>query len=321
MANVAEPSIVIVAGPTGSGKSSLALALAEHVGGTIINADSQQVYRDLAVLTARPAPAEMARVPHRLYGVIDAAESCSAGRWCRLAFAEIAAARTAGSLPILVGGTGLYLEALLHGLAELPPIPPEARAEAHALHEKLGGAGFHAVLAALDPEAAARVAPSDAQRLTRAYEVVRATGVPLSEWRRRQAPAAGLRAAAIVLLPPRAALYAACDARVLAMIASGAEAEVEALLRRRLAPSLPAMKAVGVRELAAFLAGQVSHAQAVAAMQQATRNYAKRQYTWFRRRLPEGGSLQKRVIDEQFSESLLPEIFSFIRVFLLTIPA
>ncbi len=189
------------------------------------------------------------------------------------------------------------------------------------LHEKLGGAGFHAVLAALDPEAAARLAPSDTQRLTRAYEVVRATGVPLSEWRRRQAPAAGLRAAAIVLLPPRAVLYAACDARVLRDDRSGRGSRGRGAAARGLAPTLPAMKAVGVRELGAFLAGQVSHAQAVAAMQQATRNYAKRQYTWFRHRLPEGGSLQKRVIDEQFSESLLPEIFSFIRAFLLTVPA
>ncbi len=315
-----EASIVIVAGPTASGKSALALALGEHFGGTVINADSQQVYRDLAVLSARPGAVEMARVPHRLYGFIDAAESCSAGRWRRLALAEIAAAHEAGSLPILVGGTGLYLEALLQGLAELPPIPPEARGEARALHRRLGGPGFRAALAALDPETAARLMPGDAQRLIRAYEVAHATGVPLSEWRRRQAPAAGLRAAAIVLLPPRETLYVACDARVLDMIGSGAEAEVAALLRRGLAPELPAMKAVGVRELAAFLAGQVSHAQAVAAMQQATRNYAKRQCTWFRRRLPEGGSLQKRVIETQFSESLLPEIFSFIRAFLLTSP-
>lgn len=314
-------SIVIVVGPTGSGKSALALALAEHLDGTIINADSQQVYRDLAILTARPDAAAVARVPHRLYGVIDAAESCSVGRWRRLALEEIAAAREADRLPIVVGGTGLYIEALLHGLAELPPIPPEARAEARALHEKLGGVGFRAALAALDPETASRLAPGDAQRLTRAYEVARATGVPLSEWRRRQAPVSDLRAAVIRLMPPREALYAACNRRVLAMIAAGAEAELTALLRRRLPPDLPAMKAVGVRELAAFLGGQVSHAQAVAAMQQATRNYAKRQYTWFRRRLPIGGFLQERVIEEQFSESLSPEIFAFIRGFLLTGPA
>src|SRR6185437_9424285 len=283
MASLSETPIVIIAGPTASGKSALALPVAEQFGGTVINADSQQVYRDLAVLSARPGAAALARAPHRLYGAIDAAESCSAGQWRGLALEAIAEARQARRLPILVGGTGLYLEALLTGLAELPPIPSAAR----ALHEKLGAKGFHAALASLDPETAERLPPTDKQRVTRAYEVVRATGVPLSEWRRRQAPVGGLRAAAIVLLPPREALYRACDERVLAMIEAGAAAEVAALIGRRLAPSLPAMKAVGVRELAAFLGGQVSHAQAVAAMQQATRNYAKRQYTWFRRRLPE----------------------------------
>lgn len=318
MASQAETSIVIVAGPTASGKSALAMALAEHFAGTVINADSQQIYRDLAVLTARPGPAETARVPHRLYGVIDAAESCSAGRWLKLALAEIAAARQAGRLPILAGGTGLYIEAWLKGLAELPPIPEAARAEAHALHARLGGVAFRAALAELDPEMAARLAPGDAQRLTRAYEVARATGRPLSEWQRRQGPAPVKRAAAIVLLPPRDTLYAACDARVAHMIAAGAESEVRALLERKLAPTLPAMKAVGVRELGASLSGKIALDDALAAMQQATRNYAKRQYTWFRRRLPETDSLRKLVVNEQFSESLLPRIFSFIRQFLLT---
>ena len=319
MASPSETSIVIVAGPTASGKSALGLHLAERFDGTIINADSQQVYRDLAVLSARPGAAELARAPHRLYGVIDASEACSAGRWRHLALEAIAEAHRERRLPILVGGTGLYLEALLRGLAELPPIPAAARTEAQALRDSLGEAGFHAALAALDPESAQRLAPADKQRVTRAYEVARATGVPMSEWRRRQqAPNAGLRAAAIVLLPPRDVLYRACDARVLAMIEAGAEAEVETLMRRGLAPNLPAMKAVGVRELGAFLSGQVSHAQAVAAMQQATRNYAKRQYTWFGRRLPISNSLKKLPVETQFSKSLLPEIFSFIREFLLT---
>jgi tRNA dimethylallyltransferase len=318
MTKTAEASVVIIAGPTGSGKSALAMAVAEHFGGVIINADSQQVYRDLAILTARPSAAEMARVPHRLYGVIDAAESCSVGHWLRLSLAEIAAAQEARKLPLLVGGTGLYLEALLKGLAELPPIPEAAREEAHALHAKLGGVAFRAALAELDPEAALRVAPTDTQRLTRAYEVVRATGLPLSAWQRRQGAAPIRHAAAVVPLPPRAALYAACDARVARMMASGAEAEVGALLKRQLAPSLPAMKAVGVRELGAFLGGHISCESAIAAMQQATRNYAKRQYTWFRRRLSETATLRKLVINEQLSESLLLEIFSFIRQFLLT---
>jgi tRNA dimethylallyltransferase len=310
--------IVIVAGPTASGKSPLALALAEEFAGTIINADSQQVYRDLAVLSARPDAAEMARVPHRLYGIIDAAENCSAGRWLALAEQEIDAARHAGRLPIVAGGTGLYLEALLNGLARLPPIPAAAREEAKALYAALGGVAFRERLAALDPAGAAKIGPGDAQRLTRAYEVARATGKPLSAWQAEQAPTADLRAAAIVLLPERERLYRACDVRVTAMMAQGAEQEVRRLLARGLDMSLPAMKAVGVRELAAAIEGRLTGADAIAAMQQATRQYAKRQYTWFRNRLQDSRILRRMTIEEQFSESLVPEIFSFIRSSLLT---
>jgi tRNA dimethylallyltransferase len=313
--------IVIVAGPTASGKSALALALAEALEGTIINADSMQVYRDLHVLTARPSAAETPRVPHRLYGEIDAAEACSAGRWRDLAVAEIAAAEAAGRLPILAGGTGLYLRALLGGLAELPPVPAEIRAEAIALHAKLGGVGFHAALRERDPRSAARLLPSDTQRLVRAYEVVLATGRPLSEWQELQPPAASsFIAAAVLLLPPRELLYPACDARFLAMIERGAVAEAEALLARRLSPDLPAMKAVGVPELAAHLGGRTSLAAAVVAAQQSTRRYAKRQYTWFRHQMPETEALRKQVIEEKFSESLMPGILSFIRLCLLTDP-
>jgi tRNA dimethylallyltransferase len=312
------PSVIIIAGPTGSGKSALALAVAEEFAGTIINADSMQVYRDLAVLTARPGAAELARAPHRLYGTVDAAEACSAGRWREAALAEIAAAREAGRLPLLVGGTGLYLRALLQGLAPVPPVPAEARAAARALHASIGPARFHAALARLDPEAAGRLPPGDTQRLVRAYEVAAATGQGLAAWRRAQA-APEIAAAAVLLMPPRETLYAACDARFLAMMAAGAEAEAAALLARGLDPALPAMKAVGVRELGDALAGRLSRAAAVAAAQQATRRYAKRQYTWFRRQLPETDGLRKLVLDEQFSERLLPGIFSFIRQFLLTI--
>jgi tRNA dimethylallyltransferase len=271
------------------------------------------------VLTAQPSAADRAQVPHRLYGVIDAAEPCSAGRWRALALDEIAAAHEMGRLPILVGGTGLYLRALLEGLAPVPPVPAALRAAARALHAQLGGEAFRARLAARDPAAADRLPAGDTQRLIRAYEVVAATGRPLAEWQRAQEAPPALRAAAIVLLPPRAALYAAGDARLLAMMERGALTEVEALLARGLDPALPAMKAVGVRELADFLAGRCSRDAAVAAAQLATRRYAKRQYTWFRRQLPETGALQKLVIGEQFSESLLPEILSFIRRFLLTI--
>jgi tRNA dimethylallyltransferase len=310
--------IIVVGGPTASGKSALALALAEEFTGTIINADSMQVYRDLAVLTARPGGAELERAPHHLYGVIDAGEACSTGRWRILALTEIAAARAEGRLPILVGGTGLYLRALLEGLAPVPAIPDALRREARALHARLGGEAFRHALAALDPEAAARLASGDGQRLIRAYEVVTATGRPLAAWRLGQ-KASPVCAAAIVLMPPRAALYAACDARFLTLMDLGAAAEVEALLARRLDPVLPAMKAVGVRELAAWLAGRCTRAAAIAAAQQATRRYAKRQYTWFRHQLPAPGPFEKLVLAEQFSESLLPEIFAFIRQFLLTI--
>jgi tRNA dimethylallyltransferase len=310
--------IVIVAGPTASGKSALALALAEEFAGTIINADSQQVYRDLAVLSARPGAAEMARAPHRLYGVIDAAENCSAGRWLGLAEQEIGAARAAGRLPILAGGTGLYLEALLKGLARLPPIPAAAREEAKALYAALGGVVFRERLAVLDPAGAAKIPPGDAQRLTRAYEVARATGKSLSAWQAEQLPSRDLRAAAIVLLPERERLYQACDARVLTMMAEGGEEEVRRLLARGLAASLPAMKAVGVRELGAAIDGRLTRGEAIAAMQQATRQYAKRQYTWFRHRLVESGILRRMTVIEQFSASLLPRIFSFIRSSLLT---
>jgi tRNA dimethylallyltransferase len=317
--SAAKSRVVIVAGPTASGKSALAMALAENFGGVVINADSQQVYRNLSILTARPSAADMARVPHRLFGVIDAGERCSAGRWLKLALIEIEAAQAAGKLPMLVGGTGLYLEALTKGLAELPPIPASAREEARTLHEKLGAVAFHAALAELDPETASRLAPGDTQRLTRAYEVVRATGQPLSSWHQRQgAPPPVDDAATVLLLPPRDALYAACDARVLSMIDSGAEREVAALLERTLSPTLSAMKAVGVRELGALRAGQISREKAIAAMQQATRNYAKRQYTWFRRRFSPAGPIGTLVLNEQFSESLLPGIFSFIRQSMLT---
>ena len=309
------PSVVIVAGPTASGKSALALAIAEEFRGTVINADSMQVYRDLRILTARPGADAEARAPHRLYGVIDAAESCSAGRWRALALAEIAAAREAGRIPVLAGGTGLYLHAFSHGLAAVPPVPEETRQAARALHAALGGAAFRARLAERDPAAAARLPAGDTQRLVRAWEVVTATGRPLADWQRLDAPVAAPALTAIVLLPPRDVLYAACDARVLAMVERGAIDEVAALRTRCLPPTLPAMKAVGVREFALYLDGRTSRDDAIAAVQQATRRYAKRQYTWLRHRM---AGLRPLAIEAQFSESLLPGIFSFIRQSLLT---
>ena len=310
-----EPPILIVAGPTASGKSALALAIAESCGGTVINADSMQVYRDLRVLTARPGAAAEARAPHRLYGVIDAAEACSAGRWRALALAEIAAARAAGRLPVLVGGTGLYLHALVHGLAPIPPVPAAVRADARALHAELGGPAFHARLAARDPESAARLHAEDAQRLVRAWEVLAATGRTLGDWQRTPASGEVGAVSAVLLLPPRAALYAAIDARFTAMMDDGAVDEVRALLARNLPAELPAMKAVGVREIAALLAGRATREEAIAAVQQATRHYAKRQITWLRHRM---AGLRLLSLDAQYSERFLPEIFAFIRQPLLT---
>ena len=319
MSERAPSPVVIVAGPSASGKSALALALAEAFGGTVINADSMQVYRDLRVLTGRPMPSDEARAPHRLYGVIDAAEACSAGRWRAMALAEIEAAQKAGRLAILAGGTGLYLRALLEGLAPVPTVPESVRQEARALHARLAGAQFKEALAALDAETAAVLAPGDSQRLIRAYEVVRATGRGLADWRRASTRDPALCAATIVLLPSRPALYAACDARFLRMVEEGAVPEVAALLARGLEARLPAMKAVGVGELGAYLAGQCSLPGAIAAAQQATRRYVKRQYTWFRHQLPEREHRQKLVVTEQFSESLQRQIFAFIRQFLLTV--
>jgi tRNA dimethylallyltransferase len=277
-----------------------------------------QVYRDLRVVTARPIEAEMKDIPHALYGEIDAGESCSAGRWRGLALVEIARARAAGRVPVIAGGTGLYLSALLDGLADVPPVPEAIVDETRALHAQLGGEKFRAALAALDPEAAKRLHAGDTQRLIRAYAVARATGVALSEWQRRQKAGSRPDAAAIVLLPPREELYEAIDARLRSMFEEGAIEEVRALLARKLDPALPVMKAVGVREISRLIAGDLTSGQALAAAQQATRRYAKRQYTWLRHRLKSGKKLQKLALDAQYSERILPEIFSFIRQFLLT---
>ena len=311
-----KPPVLVIAGPTASGKSALALELAAALGGVIINADALQTYRDLRILTARPDAAAAARVPHRLYGYLDAAERGSAPRWCTLALAEIATATASGALPILVGGTGFYLRALRDGLAAIPDISPDIRAEALALHRALGSAAFHARLAALDPEAAARLNPRDRQRLVRAFEVVRTTGVPIGAWQARQAlRTAPYRFATILLMPPREILYAAADARFTAMIAAGALAEAAVLAARRLDPELPAMKAVGLPELLRHVRGEVPLADAVTAGQRATRRYAKRQTTWFRHQLT-----ADLLLNEQFSESLLHRSRHFIDDFLLTRP-
>ena len=305
------PPVIVIAGPTASGKSALAVELAAAFGGTVINADSLQVYRDLPILSAQPDAAAKARAPHRLYGYLDAAERGSAGQWRELALAEIGAAYRAGGLPFVVGGTGLYLRALQYGLAAIPAIPPAIRAEAEELHQALGTDAFREHLAKLDPVAATRL--GDRQRQLRAYEVVRATGVPIGQWQKGRADPAPYRFATILLLPPRSALYAACDGRLLAMIAAGGLDEARALAARDLSAELPAMKALGIPELLRHLRGEIALDAALAAAKQATRHYAKRQITWFRHQ-----ATPDLVLGEQFSESLLHCSRHFIDQFLLT---
>lgn len=274
---------LIVAGPTCSGKSALALALAERLGGVVINADSMQVYRELRVLTARPTPAEEARARHALYGVRPAAEAGTVAWWRGAALAEMAKAR----LPILCGGTGMYFSSLTQGLASIPTVPPWAREEARARLAAEGPAALHAALDALDGETAATLRPSDSQRIARAYEVVRGTGQGLSYWLRACLKAGGAgpapyRFAGIWLDPPREALRTAITARWAAMIEGGAIEEVRALSAQELDPALPAMRAHGVPELLAFLEGRMTLAAASARAILNTGQYTKRQATWFR---------------------------------------
>lgn len=279
------PPLALIAGPTASGKSALALALAEACGGTLINADSAQVYAELRLLSARPSAAEEARVPHLLFGHVAGGEEHSAARWAAEARAAIAEVRAAGRLPILVGGTGLYLRTLLEGIAPVPPIDPAIRAEVRALPVSAA----HQALAALDPAAAARLNPADTTRVARALEVVRATGRPLAQWQAARVGGIGgqVRLVPLLLLPPRDWLAARIDARLEAMVAGGAACEVAALLARAdIAASAPVRRAIGVAEIAGWLSGAWSRAEAIARAQLATRRYAKRQYTWFRNQPP-----------------------------------
>jgi tRNA dimethylallyltransferase len=276
---------VLIAGPTASGKSGVGLELACGLGGTVINADSMQVYRELRVLTARPSQSEEARAPHRLYGTVSAAQACSVGRWLDDAADAIAEARGEEKLPILVGGTGLYFRALTEGLAPVPDIPAEVRSYWREQAAKLGREALHQELAARDPAMAARLKPADPQRIVRALEVIDATGVSLAEWQGGNAapllaPGDVLR---LVIAPEREPLFAAIDTRFDRMIEHGAVGEVRALLDLELDPGRPAMRAHGVRELAAYLSGAVSREEAVAKAKTESRRYAKRQMTWLRR--------------------------------------
>jgi tRNA dimethylallyltransferase len=284
---LSEPLITLLAGPTASGKSRRALDLAQRTGAVIVNADSQQLYADLRVLSARPSAAEEALAEHRLYGVADAAEAWSVGRWSRTVMPLLADLAAAGRPALLVGGTGLYFTALTMGLADIPDIPPEVREAAGAAFDSDGEAAFRRRLAGVDAAAAARIEAGDRQRLTRAWAVAQHTGRALSDWTADTTPLLAPGSwTGLVIEPDRAPLYADCDLRVAQMVEAGALEEVRALVARGLDPALPAMKAVGVREFAAYLAGETTLEHAVEATRQATRNYAKRQLTWFRNQTP-----------------------------------
>ena len=296
--------LFLIAGPTASGKTALALRLAQAVGGEIVNADALQVYRDLRILSARPSPVEEALVPHHLFGVADASEAWSVGRWLAAAEPVLNDIAVRGKAAVLVGGTGLYFRALTEGLAQLPAVPAEVRREVGERFDQIGEAAFRSELGAVDPAAEARISPGDRQRLARALEVHAATGRALSDWQSDAAPALARDFRAVALEPPREELYVRCDARFAAMVQAGALDEARALLDRGLDPALPAMKAVGVRELGGHLSGELDLAEAVALAQQQTRRYAKRQLTWLRNQTPDWPRIDVTDADGQWRQFL-----------------
>ncbi|MBP5856150.1 tRNA (adenosine(37)-N6)-dimethylallyltransferase MiaA [Marivibrio halodurans] len=307
--------IPILLGPTASGKSALALAAAEAFDGTVINADSMQLYRELRLLTARPSVAEEARAPHSLYGILDGSDPCSAHRWRGLATEAIRETLAHGRLPILVGGTGFYIKAIAEGLSPMPEIPETVRTAVRRTIERDGAAASHARLAGIDPAAADRIAPADRQRIARALEVFEASGRPLSAWQAEPpaGPPPGLRFATAALIPPREMLVPRIEARFHAMMAEGALAEVEALLAKGLPADAPIMKAVGVPELGAILTGTATWEAGVANAITATRRYAKRQATWLKRQI-----ISDISINEKYSEKSMDRFFAFIRSNALT---
>lgn len=281
----------------------MAFALAQQIGGVIVNADSAQIYHDLRVLSAAATPEERQAVEHRLYGVKDGALPCSAAEWAGMAQREIADVHSSGKTPILVGGTGLYLRTLLDGIAPVPAIDSEVRARVRAAPVEEN----RAKLETLDADAASRLNRGDTTRINRALEVIISTGRTLAEWQQlREGGIAGrVELRPLILLPPRKWLYARCDDRFARMIDEGAVAEVEALLVRKLNPNLPVMRAIGVFELSHYLRGDLTLDEAIAAGQQATRRYAKRQYTWFAHQPPSDWPRFKEALDvERLGEAL-----------------
>lgn len=278
------PPLAVIAGPTASGKSALALELAQRTGGVLVNADSAQIYRDLPILSAAPSVEDLGKAEHRLYGIRDGARPCSAADWAALAAREIDQIHQTGRLPIVVGGTGLYLRTLLDGIAPVPPIDTKIRTDVRSSST----ADNFARLIQIDPDAAKRLTPSDTTRIARALEVVISTGRTLVAWQSERVGGIGDKVGLrpLILLPPRQWLYQRCDRRFAEMVEAGSIAEVQALLSRELDPHLPVMRAIGVPELSRLIRGECCPEQAIAAGQQSTRRYAKRQYSWFTHQPP-----------------------------------
>jgi tRNA dimethylallyltransferase len=304
--------VCVIAGPIASGKSSLALALAKTAPITIINADASQAYADLKLLSARPSDAEMEEAPHRLFGHIDGVQSYSAAQWAAEAQLEVDAAHAAGQIPVLVGGTGLYLRTLLYGIAPIPVIASGVRDAVRAMDLALAREELYKH----DPASFDKFHAADSVRIRRALEVVLSSGKPIHYWQAQNhgGLASRIGLSAIVLLPPRDWLYPRCDARFEAMMADGAIEEVRALMERGLNPELPVMRAIGVRELADFILGKTTQEEAVLAGQLATRQYAKRQYTWFRNQPP--GDWER--VDTQLNYENINELVIKLRDMTLT---
>ena len=301
--------LALIAGPTASGKSALALLLAEQANGVVINADSAQVYRDLRVVSARPSRADEARVPHRLYGYRDGEDICSAADWAADARTEIHAAHDAGRLPILCGGTGLYLRTLIEGIAPVPEIDPAVRAAVRAMNADQA----HMALVSEDREAAQRLKPGDTTRTQRALEVIRSTGRTLKAWQAEKVGGIGGDVALrpLILLPPRDWLHARCDERFDKIFSDEGITEVRSLLERNLPALAPVMRAIGVPEIAAFLHGDLAREAALSAGRISTRQYAKRQYTWFRRQPPADWPRFEEPLDSSPVRAELVEALSF----------
>ncbi|MCJ9427472.1 tRNA (adenosine(37)-N6)-dimethylallyltransferase MiaA [Kordiimonas marina] len=309
---------ILIAGPTASGKSALSLRLAADTNGVIINADSMQVYRDLRVITARPSEEDEAKAPHKLYGFMDATEVCSAAFWAERAMAEIEAAWAEGLTPIVVGGTGMYFKVLLDGIAEIPEIPEDIRADVRARCDAEGSEVLHAELRTVDPVTADRLAPGDSQRISRALEVYKATGTPLSVWHKdtRPGPLKPLEEAGglikLVIDPPRDVLYDRCNRRFDLMLGEGGLDEVKALMARNLDVSLPVMRALGVPSLMAYLQGEVSLEGAVEDAKMQTRRFAKRQLTWFRNQFGAWDRVSAQLSESQYRDFLNKKIKKLI---------